>query len=884
MSEQNYTERGRHLWAKSAEDGPGHSLLAHLLDVGVTARALLQASAGPLVKLVSGELDLTEQEAERLLVICAALHDIGKATPVFQAKWPEGAPAEAMNVRTDDVPHGRASGILLRDWLRDQGVPRRLAASLANAVAIHHGHRLPQNFAGAGTYDPRSIGEEALPWRRWQKALIEDVTQALGPLPTLRSKSYLRGRTWALLAGLTSVADWIGSSLEHAALTDDLNTYVTEREREARRRLEQVGWPAGRSWWSEPAAGRAFASWFASTTAQDEFIPRPLQVSVEKMIAGVDEPFLLIIEAPMGEGKTEAAFFSIVQPSGAGGAYIALPTQATSDAMHARLMRFVDSHRNRDVHVALAHAASRLFAPTPSRAANEAHPEGIASQAEASSWFARGRRELLAEIGVGTIDQALLGVLPTRHFFVRLWGLAGKVVVVDEVHAYDAYTGGLLAELLAWLGATGASVVLMSATLPDATRQLLTAAYQSGAGANPEAAPAAAYPRLTLATRASSRVESFAATRSASIALSNAPYELPELAEQIVAASMKGGAVGCIVNTVARAQELFERCRAATENVTLLHSRFPLIERKAREAEVVARLGPAGEAANRRGIVIATQVAEQSLDLDFDVLYSDLAPMDLLLQRAGRMHRHEGRERPPGFENPQLLIAGWRSAAHGAPHPDALRTVYSELIMWRTWAVLAHRHNLTLPDDIDPLVQSVYSDAELEPLTLFAAAVEAAGREHRTLISQQARAAEEWALGSPNAASVDSWGESGRDLDDWREYALKVPTRLGDDSVSVVPLRESTTGISVAGTPRVSLRTERGRANQAFVEAALENQIRVSRNSLVAALRNSEPPTWWRRSGPIKRMFPLFLTHEGRAKIDAAVRLDPTLGLVYERR
>lgn len=845
------------------------------------AEAILDASYPTLVAILSGELELSADDARRLIIVLVAFHDIGKATPVFQLKWPAGAPEEALSTRADDIPHGRAGGILLREWLVNRGVPRRLSVSLANAVAIHHGQRLPQNFASPETYDPRSIGEDTHPWRGWQSALLEDVEAALGPLPQLTTKKYLRGRSWALLAGLTSIADWLGSSMPHAGLVTDAARYVAERKEVVQERLAAVGWPPGGQWWHEPVTGPAFGGWFQA--AGSPFEPRPLQSAVEAVMSGASEPTLLLIEAPMGEGKTEAAFYAAVQPIGRSGAYIALPTQATSDAMHSRLNRFVEANKQRNTNVALAHAASRARPLVPLGGEQEVHPEGIESQAEGEAWFSAGRRELLSELGAGTVDQALLAIVPARHFFVRAWGLSGKVVVFDEVHAYDAYTGGLLAELLSWLAATDSSAVVMSATLPAATRAQFLAAYSRGLARPVPDLVEVAYPRLTVLSGSRAETRPFMAAASSHARIRNAAYDLTELAEELIAAAGEGGAVACIVNTVDRAQRLYTICKESFPDVTLVHGRFPLRERKLREAAVVQRFGPTGAPSARNGIVVATQVVEQSLDLDFDALYSDLAPIDLLLQRMGRMHRHAGRRRPEAYRTATLHIAGLQGGEQEGPCREALETVYSEYLLWRSWAALTSKECLDLPTDIDALVQLVYSDVPMIPLGPFAAEVAVARTEFERQNEERSRAAENWSLGGPLASATDSWGEAGRDADDWRANALRIPTRLGEDSVTAIPVTLTDGFVTVHGNVGPAIRVDARAAPAGFVAAALSEQIRLSRKSLVSALRAEEPPAWWRRTGALKHSFPLFIDERGRSSLDRSVRLDPELGVVYEK-
>lgn len=873
---ESQVERGRHLWAKSGVDGEGHSLLAHLLDVGVVAGELLRNCGAAQTRLLSEELGLSYDDAFNLQVSLVALHDLGKATPCFQAKWPPGAPAEALSRSFDDVPHGRAGGILLRQWLCSVGIKPRLATSLAHAVAIHHGQLLPKNFAGFGTYDPRSLGEDQAPWEGWRSGIIQDVLAAFGPLPELTTKRALRGRSWALLAGLTSVADWIGSSLTHVGEVLDVEAYVAQRRLEVRARLAEIAWPVERPWWRTSKRGNGFGSRFG-----EGFVPRPLQRVVEQLTSGLEEPTLLLVEAPMGEGKTEAAFYTMVQPHAAQGGYIALPTQATSDAMHERLRRFTEANRAREVDVALAHSTARQLAMLRSPEAGAAGGDQEA-KAVAESWFAAGRRELLAELGVGTVDQALLGVLPTRHFFVRLWGLAGKVVILDEVHAYDAYTQGLVAELVSWLAAVGSSVVLMSATLPEAARNRLLEAYYEGLGQEATAIPDLEYPRAVRASASGVQGATFRASQASTVRLRSAPYDAARLAAELLAAVEGGAAVAAVVNDVGRAQELYRLCSGQHDDVSLVHARFPLAERKRREAELVARYGPMGDPARRNGLVIATQVVEQSLDLDFDVLYTDLAPVDLIFQRAGRMHRHAREGRPEAYREPTLHVSGLRSEAGSGPQPEALDSVYNAFVLWRSWGALTQREELHLPHDIDALVQNAYSEEPLPALEAFAAEVSEAAAAFRVEREAAVRAAEHWSLGAPLKASSDSWGEGGRDPDDWQAHQLMVPTRLGDDSVSAVPLEADGAGWRIrGGTYTVSERTRRIRDE--FVREAVSQQLRVARKSLVAKLRSQEFPAWWSNTGPLRRFVPLLLDPQGQALIDPSVRFDDELGLVYEK-
>lgn len=875
MPDPVLTARGRHLWAKSAESPPGHPLLAHMIDVGLTAAELLTRRPQPLLGILTAELEIGEEDARLLCQNLAALHDLGKATPAFQAKWPPGAPAEALAPhRLSDVPHGRATAVFLRDLLREAGFGRK-ATGLANAVAIHHGMRMTQAAMTAESLDPRSLGSGV--WDSWRQALWEDVQAVFGVLrPPGRPNQHLSGRSWVLLAGLTSVADWIGSSLPYVAAVADPVEYAKGRIATVRARLAEIAWPESVRWTATDPT-EPFSAWFGSDGSR--FEPRPLQAAIEEVSRKIAPPFLLVIEAPMGEGKTETAFYTAGLNSQLG-LYVGLPTQATSDAMHGRLASFVRQHETRPTYVALAHSAAgqmRRLATPP--AFDE---EGIEAEADAEDWFASTKRALLAEIGAGTVDQALRSVLPARHFFVRLWGLAHKLVVLDEVHAYETFTSSLIAELLAWLGSVGAPAVLMSATLPRDVRRELVQAYAEGAGLSADLDYSIPYPRVTAVGRDGTFSVSFEASTYRSVRVVPAPYDVDDLARAAMEAVSTGAGVAVIVNTVDRAQRLFTACRGVGLDPALVHARFPLDERKRREAEVMRRYGRDSSPEVRPGLVIGTQVLEQSLDVDFDVMFTDLAPVDLVLQRAGRLHRHASRARPGGAADALLHIAGLHGADASEPHPEALDTVYDRYVMWRSWALLTGKSSLRLPDDIDELVQLAYGDEPLAALEPHGTAVVEALRTHEALRTAQRGAAQNWSLARPLDPAVQSWGEPGVDEDEERAYTLKLTTRLGDDSVTVVPVVPGKSRWAVAGTA-VATPIAATRASEQFVDACLARQLRVSNKALIERLRRKGQPAWWRRSGPLRNMYPLPLGQDGTYLDDERVRLDEELGLVIER-
>ncbi len=374
----------------------------------------------------------------------------------------------------------------------------------------------------------------------------------------------------------------------------------------------------------------------------------------------MDSPGLYIVEAPMGEGKTEAALAAAYQRWTTGderGLYFALPTQLTSNRIHERLGRFLANASEAASSFVLAHGNAwltdkRVSAILPSVAGKE---EGAAA---ANLWFSDSRKALLAPFGVGTIDQALLSIVPARHSALRLFGLSGKVIVLDEIHSYDPYTSALIDRLVEWLLPLGCSVLILSATLTRARRAEIVAA----AGAA-ESASSSAYPLITKVPTGSSVAETLeipnASPRSLSIDIEHLPAASEGWLTRAVSAAESGACVLIVRNTIALAQETYRlarsRCRDIGIRFGLLHSRFPQFQRDRNESDWMELLGPGNEGRPKGAILVGTQVVEQSVDIDADLLISDLAPTDLLLQRMGRLHRHE-RLRPVGFESARCLI------------------------------------------------------------------------------------------------------------------------------------------------------------------------------------------------------------------------------------
>ncbi len=387
------------------------------------------------------------------------------------------------------VNHAFVSQLELLHLLIGLGWPEEAADLVADAVGCHHGERASPTTIANLKGNRRALGKPE--WAAARHIIFEALVGVFAPTepPT---KSTLSGPDFMLLAGLTSFADWIGSNEQHFPFgapedCEDLPGWFEKRRYNAEEALDQTHWLARLPLSSRR---RAFDAVF-------DFAPRPLQQAVIDAIDSIDRPAILLVEAPMGEGKTEAALYAHLELQrrfGHRGLYVALPTKATGNAMFGRVLEFLENqHCSRPLDLQLLHGGALLNDTYQKLKPGSIFDTTAGGEVRAGEWFTHKKRALLSEYGVGTIDQALLTILPVRHQFVRLWGLANRVIIFDEIHAYDAYTGTLLLHLLRWLLALGSSVVLLSATLPPAIRRQLA----DLTGARPPAQEAS-YPRLSL--------------------------------------------------------------------------------------------------------------------------------------------------------------------------------------------------------------------------------------------------------------------------------------------------------------------------------------------------------------------------------------------------
>lgn len=679
-------------WAKTIrhDDGrelPGVSVHDHCLNVGCVAEALISRAGKTLRQMIpDGSATL------------AALHDIGKISTGFQSKCPAwlaeaGLAEAALRERWrehSESDHAKVSQYFLERVLKPFGTQ-----IWAVAAGVHHGRIFGRRIAEP---ECARIAEREAWEKEERERLLAELISLLGPLP---AQPPPEATLW-YVAGLISVADWIGS--DESFFPADGGLTLEQSRKAAVRALDQIHWLGG------AVGGRTFGELFGG------YAPMPLQTALHDHC---QQPGLYIVEGPMGCGKTEAALWAAhrLMESGANeGLYFALPTQVTSNRIHQRVRPFLNAALADPSTFRLAHGASWLeddqtLVLHPSSGGDSSAGDHVR---EGRSWFASSKHAILARFGVGTVDQALQGVVAVKHFFVRRFGLAGKVVILDEVHSYDVYTGSLITQLIRELLALRCSVIILSATLTRSRRQELIAA----AGGQAETATSMRYPLVTMARAAAAAVEiPVESPASHTLKLKTAALTEDEVLMECIDRAESGQHVLYLRNTVAEVQETCRKAKGSVREslvgVATLHSRFPFFRRQELENEWLERLGKRRANDGKGSLLIATQVVEQSVDIDLDFIVSDLAPTDMLLQRMGRLWRHQRPDRKAA--EPEFWI--------NAPEVDAdagakeLKRafgksgyVYAPYVLLRTAEVFAQRNSITLPDQIREVLEATYAE------------------------------------------------------------------------------------------------------------------------------------------------------------------------------
>lgn len=761
---------------------PFHSFACHSLDVIAVAGQWLKSSPVLERSLCAGEQPRTVRAWVQFFL---GLHDIGKLDVRFQAKAPHVlhmlAPERTRYLTGvprsfTDYDHGEMGYRWVLAELDTYIEPISGDDELLQvywdawrpwlaAVTGHHGSLPKKTEPPRKNVIPmplRSIDREA---RAAWVAMLEGIFL----VPEGLSLRDLPPSAPPLLAGFCSVADWLGSNTDYFPYVGSLpnpDDYLASRSDRAQAVLRAAGLL------SRPTPLGGMAALFP------ERQPRQVQSLVDRIPRAAG---LTLIEAPTGSGKTEAALSyaaHLLATNCADSIVFALPTQATANAMLDRLKSVATRlFPECDVNVLIAHGKSQ-YNPTFIDLRAAARPATVQRDADAlvqcAEWLAQSRkRAFLGQIGVCTIDQVLLSVLPVRHAFVRTLGIGRSVLIVDEVHAYDSYMYGLLEEVLRRQKTAGGAAVLLSATLPYVQRRRLARAW----GLKEELDASAPYPLVTHIDADGKR--SFfqpddahrPESRSIGVELRLEPEGFPgaDTCAQILAAARAGARVAVICNLVDHAQRLARLLRDITVDVPidLFHARYQFCDRQARELLVQERYGP--NASRKCGrVLVATQVVEQSLDLDFDWMVTQLCPVDLLFQRLGRLHRHE-RSRPSGFERAMVSVLVPQELDFGRH-----KHIYGNVrVMWRTKQMIMNNAQIEFPAAYRDWIERVYAEDDWpeEPEEI----VEAWDKWY---VKQAAAWEDAQQLARGEATAYD---------DDDR---IQIFTRDGEMSLTVLPLKD----------------------------------------------------------------------------------------------
>lgn len=783
---------GRH-WGKArppaSGDGPAwHPLVLHSFDVVAVAQAYLRR-ADRFRRYWAGRFGWSEDTLTEWSLFFIALHDLGKFSASFQNLRPDllrKLQDGRVHVAHESIRHDSLGAMVWGELGGDEiaalfGTQFEAADQWIAAVTGHHGQPPRSGGALQDHFKPQDLqAVHDFAGLMAARFLSERSREAWRAVPTKALRECSRQYSW-WLAGLTVLADWLGSNTDFFSYSEapaDLDPYWNHSCRQAESALAASGVLPQR-----PAPTQSLPQLCGIADAT------PLQQQAQDL-ALADGPQLFVLEDVTGAGKTEAAVLLAHRLLAAGqgdGLYFALPTQATANQMYERLSVVYERlfEPGSQPSLVLAHSARDLSAafrasvipdyPDPEPQRSLEGDEQTASQ-RCTAWLADQRKAaLLAQVGVGTVDQALIGALPVRHQSLRLLGLFGKVLIVDEVHACDAYMLGLLKSLLRFHHAAGGSAILLSATLPAHMRAELCAIYQ------PDAEPRSlAYPLLSHAA-ASGLSEYPVPTRAQVRRTVRIEWlrSLDECRAVVLAAARRNEAVCWLRNTVREATQAHAQLKPDWEQTELFHARFALADRLAIETAALNRFGRQALAEERAGhVLVATQVVEQSLDLDFDCMVTDLAPIDLLIQRAGRLHRHA--RGPRGEPVLYVLSPEARGDAEDGWLGAELRSaglVYNAARLWLgCWQLQQQGSLWRMPEDARAMIEAVYGDSSIEQLPAGLQRVASSGEGQSLAASGSARTNSlrlELGYREETSAASDWWNDA------------RTPTRLGEPSVTL---------------------------------------------------------------------------------------------------
>lgn len=758
------------LWAKT---NPYKELYTHLRETAIVAKCLcLKSSVGLAIQSwLPSELEVSKDDCTRLIMYLAGMHDIGKCHPVFAdnpacpsadeylKQHPElKYPFSATGYRHEKGSERIAKRIWKKQGIFDTGGISHFSAVLALHHQGKHGNNVGQFIAN----DPDFPGGNT--WIAWQDELELRLRNWIDPPYVVEKNIKHRDIVCMMLMGIVILSDWIASGDCFS------NTSGQENDAELEKRAQEFIKDIGLCDQTDLPAQNFHALW---SFMNDDTL-RPLQRSLQDYLSSQTEmPLAMILEAPMGEGKTEAGIYAALNMARywhKGGFYIGLPTAATSNQMITRVNDLLNAHHQ--LNARLLHGTAWMFSDA------DLHIEEKEDRSFAEQWLMTPKRSLLTNDAVGTVDQVMMSILRIKYGILRLLGLEGKVLVIDEVHSYDAYMSDIIYRLLDWCRSLKIPVVMLSATLPSGKKSDMLKRYTK------DPIPLhKTYPLIT-AIYEDGHVDQVNVNGShqkgvVSLRFSEIYYDTNAIAELALEKIQNGGCLCVLVNTIKRAQAIYRRLQEiAGEDIDLMlfHARYPAGRRKEIEQTCLSKYGPVSKERPTKAILVATQVVEQSLDVDFDCMITDIAPVDLILQRVGRLHRHDTTRRPDSMKRAELTILAPDDGKYGSA-----KMIYFQVLLDRTVKALHELDEIHIPEDIPSLVEEVYrGQVDQDEIDAFS----------EKMFDDQLKEgqAEQMELRAPNdrsftlSASPEFYDEN----DEW----VAAKTRLGEPSVRIAIIPE----------------------------------------------------------------------------------------------
>lgn len=718
----------RLVWGKTVDPTEDYSpkktwlpALDHMVDTGKIAEMLWDGwMSEPMKDAISGPL--SRDDARRVFAFVSAIHDFGKITPGFVARRSTTV-AAARNLALQDAGftldgtetkrprHEHLTMALLSRKLMDLGWSKRDALAFSSIPGSHHGHT-PDEKEAQRAYKMTHGADLGLGSKEWEQAQDDVWAEITRRFPLPDPVSFDDVTAFALVGAIV-LADWASSTFgwmndgepyrEDRALSIWRGIWST-RVKDDNGKTRLVGFERGerKDRWRPSLAGGIDAI-AAERFPVDggTFSLRESQRAVVEAVSAMTSPGIMVMEAPPGDGKTEGALLSaeiLASHFGSSGFVFSLPTMATTSKMWRRVLRWSET--------AKLPAGSTAYLGFSQSLLDDQYDALLSGASDldvkVSSFFTR-RMGMYSDISVTTVDKVLPVALKHKYLFTSHLAHSDKVVIIDEVHSYDAYMSTYLNRTLEYLGARGVPVILLSATLTKGSRRALIERYAG----NPVGDIPEGYPLVTtyspsdgLSSRTFSPLVS-----GRDVHIDFMDDDLDSLVERVVSLTERGANVMVVRTTVNRAQEAYAAIRARVDDVILLHSRFTGGDRGRLEGILDEKYGKDSQDRPRGGVVVSTQVIEQSLDLDFDAAFSDPAPIDLLIQRLGRTWRHERPERPIPF--PTLTITGV-SGTSAEPKTYSSLIYHPATITGTLIALREEGDVLSLPSRISPLIEKVY--------------------------------------------------------------------------------------------------------------------------------------------------------------------------------